>query len=66
MKRTKYYVYEGNEIVGREEQNGSDDKAEAILLAKNSVQNARDMGFTDYVAHVIIRKTGEFIFSDSI
>lgn len=52
--------------MGREEQNGSDDKAEAILLAKNSVQNARDMGFTDYVAHVIIRKTGEFIFSDSI
>ena len=62
----KFYTYEGNEEIGMHEVDGSDELAEAIICSKQSVQNARDLGFTSYVSHVIETATGEFLFSDSL
>jgi hypothetical protein len=64
--QSRFYIYEGNDEVGHDESDAYDTKREAIERAKITVQNAKDMGLTHYVAHVIDRKTTEFLFTARI
>ncbi len=62
----RFYLYEGNESVGREQSDGFDSKTEAIKAAKAHLQNALDMDFKSWIVHVIDRKTKEFIHTEEI
>jgi hypothetical protein len=59
----RYYIYEGTKD-SRDESDSFATKAAAIGRAKIAVQNAKDMDLSDYVAHVIDRKTGEFVYTE--
>ena len=62
MKR--FYLYEGNDSVGREESDSFDSKRDAIQRAKIALENAKDTLLpTSYVVHVIDRKTDQFVYT---
>jgi hypothetical protein len=64
--QARFYLYEGNDELGRDESDGFDSKAEAIEYAKIHLQNASDMGVSSYIVHVIDRKSKEFIHTEEI
>jgi hypothetical protein len=65
----RFYLYEGNDSVGREESDSFDTKREAVQRAKIAIENAK---YTltptgdGYRVHVIDRKTGEFLHTEEI
>jgi hypothetical protein len=65
----RFYLYEGNDSVGREESDSFDSKRDAIKRAKIALENAK---YTltptsyGYRVDVIDRKTGEFIHTESL
>jgi len=62
----RFYLYEGNAEVGKDESDAYDTKREAIARAKIHLQNAWDMGFRTFEVHVIDRKTTEFIHTETL
>jgi hypothetical protein len=65
----RFYLYQGNDSVGREESDSFDSKREAIARAKLVIEEAKysllptSYGFR---VDVVDRKTGEFIHTESL
>ena len=63
MSTKRYHIYEGTRET-REEGDRNLTLKEALRRAKYSVQTAKEMGYQNYVAHVIDTATGEFIHTE--
>lgn len=60
---TTYRIYEGARE-SRDVINNGLTLREAKQMAKQAVQNAKDMGFSNYVAHIIKNGSGEFVHTE--
>jgi hypothetical protein len=64
MKR--FYLYEGNDSLGRDETDSFDTLKEAVSRAKLTIENAKYTLLPTsygYVVHVIDRKTDQFLYT---